>query len=130
MAFALVIPKVTGTDMLAFQRRDDKAPTDPNVLGLFGGSIEGDETPVEAAYRELQEETSLDMPAEAFTFVTQTEMPTLKGMAEVHLFIVEIPDAPFETYEGTGYELHSREAFLAREDISKGAAHILRTVTL
>ena len=40
MAFALIIPIVQNTNLLVFQRRDDKAPSDANLLGLFGGSIE------------------------------------------------------------------------------------------
>ena|SRR3990167_3350756 len=39
------------------QYRDEKAPTNPNTIGLFGGSIESDETPLQAVMRECTEET-------------------------------------------------------------------------
>jgi 8-oxo-dGTP diphosphatase len=44
---------------LLLQLRDDKAPYYPNVWGLPGGAIEGEETPEEGAVRELWEETRL-----------------------------------------------------------------------
>jgi 8-oxo-dGTP pyrophosphatase MutT (NUDIX family) len=131
MAFALIIPQVVSTKKLAFQRRDDKAPTDPNVLGLFGGSIEEGETPLEGAYRELDEETSLHVQKDALQLIAQTSMPTASGETKVvYLYTVQIPDAPFDVYEGVGYEMYTKTEFLQRSDISKGAAHLLREINL
>jgi 8-oxo-dGTP pyrophosphatase MutT (NUDIX family) len=130
MAFALIIPQIKSSDTLAFQRRDNKAPTDPNVLGLFGGSIEEGETPLEGAFRELAEETSLHVVKEDFQFLAETSMPTTAGDAKVYLFTVQIPNTPFEVYEGDGYELYTKSEFLKRNDISKGAAHLLREMNL
>jgi 8-oxo-dGTP pyrophosphatase MutT (NUDIX family) len=130
MAFALIIPQINNSDKLAFQRRDNKAPTDANLLGLFGGSIEGNESPLEGAYRELEEETSLHIPKENFQFLAETSMPTAAGDAKVYLFTVQIPNAPFEVYEGDGYELYTKSEFLTRSDISQGAAHLLRETSL
>lgn len=59
MAFSLIIPQIQNSEKIAFQRRDSSAPTDPNLLGLFGGSIENGESPLDGAFRELEEETSL-----------------------------------------------------------------------
>jgi 8-oxo-dGTP diphosphatase len=39
--------------------RDDQAPHSPNQWGMVGGGVEPGETPEEAAYRELAEETGL-----------------------------------------------------------------------
>ena len=130
MAFALIIPRINNSDKLAFQRRDNKAPSDPNVLGLFGGSIEEGEIPLEGAFRELEEETSLHIPKEDFQLLAETSMPTATGDAKVYLFTVRIPDAPFEVYEGDGYELYTKSEFLKRSDISKGAAHLLYEASL
>lgn len=130
MAFALVIPQINDSDELVFQRRDNKAPTDPNVLGLFGGSIEKGESPLEGAFRELEEETSLRIPKESIQLLIEASMPTTSGDAKVYLFTVQIPKAPFEVYEGDGYELYTKSEFLKRSDISKGAAHLLREISL
>jgi 8-oxo-dGTP diphosphatase len=130
MAFALIIPQINDSDKLAFQRRDEKAPTDPNVLGLFGGSIEEGESPLAGAFRELKEETSLHIPKEAFRLLAETHMPTASGDAKVYLFTVRIPDASFEVYEGDGCELYTKSEFLQRSDISRGAAHLLRETNL
>lgn len=40
-------------------KRDDKAPVNPNLWGLFGGRIELEETPVTALARELKEELGI-----------------------------------------------------------------------
>ncbi len=44
---------------LLLQHRDTNAPTDKNTWAMWGGGREGDETPVENAMRELQEELSI-----------------------------------------------------------------------
>jgi len=126
MAFALIILQIDNSDKLAFQRRDNKAPTDPNVLGLFGGSIEEGESPLEGAFRELEEETSLRIPKEGFKLLTETNMPTRSGNAKVYLFTVQISNTPFEVFEGDGYEVYTKSEFLKRGDISQGAAYLLR----
>jgi 8-oxo-dGTP pyrophosphatase MutT (NUDIX family) len=125
MAFALIIPQITGTKKIAFQRRDDQAPSDANLLGLFGGSIETGESPLEAAVRELAEETSLGVEAHNLALIAETTMPTQAGEANVHLFTVHIPDTHFEVYEGSGYECYTKTEFLQRADISRAAAHLL-----
>ena len=125
MAFALIIPIVNSTGDYVFQRRTDDAPTDAGLLGLFGGSIETDETPLEAAFRELKEETSLDVSVEDLQLVIDADMPTLKGPIHAHVFTVSIRETTLEVYEGTGFEVLSKDAFLKRVDTSKGARHLL-----
>lgn len=59
---------------LLLQLRDDQAPYYPNVWGLPGGAVEPGETPIEAAARELWEETSLRPSAPLALFMRQ-ELP-------------------------------------------------------
>ncbi|MFI6075095.1 NUDIX domain-containing protein [Actinoplanes sp. NPDC051343] len=59
---------------LLLQLRDDRAPYYPNVWGLPGGAVEPGETPLEAAERELLEETSL-RPSAPLTLFTRQELP-------------------------------------------------------
>lgn len=40
------------------QKRTMDAPTNPGKIGLFGGGVEGNETPEECMYREVKEELS------------------------------------------------------------------------
>jgi 8-oxo-dGTP diphosphatase len=59
---------------LLLQLRDDQAPYYPNVWGLPGGAVEPGETPLEAAGRELLEETSL-RPSAPLSLFTRQELP-------------------------------------------------------
>ncbi|WP_436525910.1 NUDIX hydrolase [Actinoplanes sp. HUAS TT8] len=65
---------VAADGSLLLQLRDDQAPAYPNVWGLPGGAIEPGETPVEAAARELLEETGLRADGELLLFERQ-ELP-------------------------------------------------------
>ncbi|HET8670665.1 MAG TPA: NUDIX domain-containing protein [Candidatus Saccharimonadales bacterium] len=128
MAFALIIPKIENTNKLVFQRRDGKAPTDPNLLGLFGGSLEAGETPIEAAFRELTEETSLQVAQDDLTLAGDADMPTAKGPAHAHVYTVVVPDADFEVYEGEGLEVFTKDEVLSRNDLAPAARHLLELV--
>jgi 8-oxo-dGTP diphosphatase len=59
---------------LLLQLRDDKAPYYPNVWGPPGGAVEPGEAPLEAAGRELWEETSL-RPSGPLELFTRQELP-------------------------------------------------------
>lgn len=44
---------------ILMQHRDKDAPTNPDMWGLFGGHIREEEKPIEAAFREIEEELGL-----------------------------------------------------------------------
>ena len=128
LAVALIIPYISGTKKIAFQRRDNQAPTDPNVLGLFGGGIEKGELPLDAAYREIHEETSLRIKRDALRPLYETDLSTPRGVVKVYMFTTAIPDEPFKVYEGTGYECYTKDEFLARDDVSESAVRLLKRI--
>ena len=101
---------------LLLQLRDDRAPYFPNVWGLPGGEIEGDETPEEGALRELWEETSLrpddgglrlfvrqDLPEQqrvkhyfyGSTSARQSDVVLGEGAAMLFVPAAEVPARPF-----------------------------------
>lgn len=50
------------TKSVLLHLRDDKAPVNPERWGLFGGTSEEGETPLECFMREMKEELNLDIP--------------------------------------------------------------------
>ena len=87
---------------LLLQERDEHAPVDPEKWSLVGGGIEEGESDVEAALRELEEETGLsgvDLdPLGVLTFYCD-------GCHETHEFALftaftDLTDADVECHEG------------------------------
>jgi 8-oxo-dGTP pyrophosphatase MutT (NUDIX family) len=97
-AVALVDPQ----GRLLLQERDERAPVDPEKWSLVGGGIEEGESDVEAALRELEEETGLSGvgldPLGVLTFYCD-------GCGETHEFALftaftDLTDADVECHEG------------------------------
>ena len=106
---------VDRTGALLLQLRDDRAPFYPNVWGLPGGAVEPGETPVQAAERELLEETGLrpDGPLRRYarqelpehgraktyfygsTGAAQSDVVLGEGAAMLFIPAAEVPDRPF-----------------------------------
>jgi 8-oxo-dGTP pyrophosphatase MutT (NUDIX family) len=72
---------------ILMQQRDANARTSPNQWSLPGGRIEPHETPVEAARRELQEETGLSIPdLIAFGVYHRPAVERRTATVEIHAF--------------------------------------------
>jgi 8-oxo-dGTP pyrophosphatase MutT (NUDIX family) len=92
---------------LLLQRRDDKPGiTNPGLITAFGGHIEPGETPLEAAHREINEETNLNLGADDLKFFGKyRKTKAVHGEDwEVYYHLVSnIDDANLRVFEGQGF---------------------------
>ena len=92
---------------LILQKRDDKPGiSNPGFIASFGGHIEHGETPLEAAVREINEETNLQLTAEDLQFFGKYHKTKEEHGEDwdVYYFVaVNISDIGLEVYEGQGY---------------------------
>lgn len=69
------------------------------------GMIDGDETPEEAAVRELREETGADVPVSALTLVQPAMHPSIGGTTErFHLYFADLSAVRWVEPRGDGSE--------------------------
>ena len=106
---------------LVLHRRDNKAPTSPNLLGLFGGHAEPGELPEQTAVRELAEEVSLDVSKLDLRFIAEFEIQdsSSKKMYHFNTYTAVVPSTDFEVYEGVGSEVYTVEDALSRSDLTR-----------
>lgn len=95
-------------EVIAMHRDDKPEIRDPGCYGIFGGAAEGDETPLQAAVREISEETNLNPQAKDFelfkTYIQERDY--LDGPAELNIFFLRGVDVnSLETFEGQGIKL-------------------------
>ncbi len=101
------------SDHFFFQHRDDKPGiASPGLFSGFGGAIENDETPLQAAKRELTEETSLEVGKLTFNELGKIDLTT-QGLGIRFAYVAEIPTADFDVYEGQG------KVQLSKDEITK-----------
>jgi 8-oxo-dGTP diphosphatase len=82
-----VVLLVDRQGQILMQQRDSKARTSPNQWSFPGGSIEPDETPEEAARRELWEETGLRVDVvEPYGVFLRPSVNNPHGTVEIHAF--------------------------------------------
>ncbi|HET7320286.1 MAG TPA: NUDIX domain-containing protein [Candidatus Saccharimonadales bacterium] len=96
----------TSDNQFVMQRRDNKAPTFPNMLALFGGHIQMSEKPAEAAVREYHEELSVHLPdLEVVGVLSRYRHPDLDNvLMDINIFAALLNEKHFEVYEGKGAE--------------------------
>ncbi|HET8709029.1 MAG TPA: NUDIX domain-containing protein [Candidatus Saccharimonadales bacterium] len=102
---------------LILQQRDDKpGMTNPGFISSFGGHIEPGEEPLEAAVREINEETNLQLsPADLKFFGKYRKTKAEHGEDwDVYYFIARnISGAGLEVYEGQGFKVVQNEQELS-----------------
>lgn len=109
-----------------FQHRDDKPSiASPGLYAGFGGQIEPGEDYLQAAHRELTEETSIEAVIKSFKFLGNFMLAGKSG-GNRYCYLLNIDNVDFEVYEGQGKvsfsakQLH--EADLAKFTISTAVA--------
>lgn len=92
-----------------FQHRDNKPRiASPGLYSAFGGAVEPSEDPLDAAKRELTEETSLDVSKLTFKYIGKIDM-VKDGLGIRHAYLADITDSDFEVYEGQGKVSFSKD---------------------
>lgn len=99
---------------LILQQRDDKPGiTNPGMITSFGGHIEPGETPLQAAVRELNEETNLNFTADRLSFFGKYRK-TKKVHGEdwdVYYFVAtDVDDRNLKVFEGQGFVVAHTQA--------------------
>lgn len=101
---ALVIPEDKDGRVLLQQRDDIPGIVAPGLWGLFGGEIEGDETPPEAAAREMEEETGISAHADQFhPYIAVVSSFAPHGLLYVHRLAATFPTSEVRVLEGSGF---------------------------
>lgn len=105
------------------QVRDDKPGiSNPGYISTFGGHIEEGEDPLDAAVREINEETNLNITKEQLQFYgTRQKTKLIHGEDwTVHYFIAKpVSDDGLEVYEGQGYTIIHNVDDLSRMKVTK-----------
>ena len=107
------------------QHRDDKPGiTNPGRITTFGGTVDAGETPLEAAVRELGEETNLHFTAAELTPFMNIELPiSIHGFPTTAYYFMTPPvdTTNLEVYEGQGYKIVADQAAADKLDMSWAA---------
>jgi len=100
---------ITSRNQIIAMHRDDKPGIrDPGRYGIFGGAVEPGETAIQAALREIEEETNLKIDEQDLGIfrVYRQERDYLDEPNELHVFVIQgIDPQTLETYEGQGIKV-------------------------
>lgn len=100
---------VTGDDDIIAMHRDNKPGLrDAGRYGIFGGAIESDETPLQAAVREVYEETNLEVSSDDFELfkVYKQKRDYLDNVGTLYVYILrDVDPKRLKIYEGQGIKV-------------------------
>lgn len=103
--YASIVIIETTQNKILLLKRSETAPEYPGLWNLPGGHIEGDETPLEAAFREVQEETDLWLGSTENTDC----LVTIRGVVVFHVPIYIAPSV-LEDAEATPVTLNEESS--------------------
>ena len=109
-------------------RRGKAAPVSAGLLALYGGHIEQGETPVEAASRELLEETSIKFNLNDLVHLFDFKISAEGRPRKFYVFELKVDSQNFAVYEGKGSEVYKIEDVLIREDLAPSLRKTLKLV--
>jgi 8-oxo-dGTP pyrophosphatase MutT (NUDIX family) len=102
---------------ILLQFRDSKAPNEPLGWSFFGGVAEGEEAPVDALLREVEEELGLTLASEDIRLLAEREWTSPNSGLEKIVYFYEATQplawGDFKVFEGAG------AAFCTKEEIAK-----------
>lgn len=109
------------------QRRTDDAPTNPNLLAVFGGGAENDENNEETLLREIQEE--LDYTPQNYSLFCMFEV----NNCELYYYIEKVSedfDKNIIVHEGKGGEWHKATDAINRDDITPNTYKVVSAMVV
>jgi 8-oxo-dGTP pyrophosphatase MutT (NUDIX family) len=121
-----VVLLVDARGRILLQERDEHAPRAPLQWGCVGGWVEAGETPEQAAYRELAEETGVALRDELHHWVsrTLTWSDGVTGRYEVWTAGTTLTDDDIELGEGRQIVFVEPET-IPELDLSESATHLV-----
>jgi len=112
---SVAVPYSTGRNRFLVAKRAETMDTHPGLWNFPSGKIESGEEPVEAALRELQEETGL--VGEVLRTADAFEQETEDGNFKVHPVLVLVSGEPELNREHTEYRWISRDEMKKTESV-------------
>lgn len=119
---------VTNSNSLLLQQRDiNPNIVNPGLVTTFGGKVEGNETPLEGALREIREESNLNPKEKDLLFFKNfTKIEKDGTQTLLHIYILRnVSTKDLEIYEGEGYFEIQREDNLSKIKLSPTAKEII-----
>jgi len=104
MADGVLVGLVDERGRLLMQERDEKAPVDPNRWALIGGQVEPGESTLNAARRELEEETGI-VNEDLRTLGAHTIPCEVHGEDHLELFTAPTSVADADVHCGEGRQI-------------------------
>ncbi|MEK7583733.1 MAG: NUDIX domain-containing protein [Patescibacteria group bacterium] len=107
------------TRRILLQKRDHKTDVNPGKWGFFGGTREGDETPLGCFLRELKEELNIDVAEGSVTPLRQYLNTERSTHRYVYYIETDMPKSEMRLGEGEDFDWISLDTVFALDLTSK-----------